>query len=146
MMEGSCNPIMIKIKPATDEEDEVKELQLFMANHTLEFIEKELPLTGDNRPHQHLKNVYGQMVRKLNHELRLQQSSKYTKAGAAPAEADSKLIAQLSILKFQRTLLVKLHKEGEFSDDAIRHLEREMDIEELKLNARLPGAKEEVNP
>ena len=30
------------------------------------------------------------------------------------------------------------NKDGDFSDDALRHVEREMDIEELKLNTQLP--------
>ena len=51
---------------------------------------------------------------------------------------DNLLNVKLEISKFQRELLVKLHKDGEFSDSAIRHIEREMDIDELKLNRQLP--------
>jgi monovalent cation/hydrogen antiporter len=51
--------------------------------------------------------------------------------------------AQLEIKKFQRDLLVRLHKEGEFSDDALRQIEMELDVDELKLNLQLP--KDEQN-
>ena len=44
----------------------------------------------------------------------------------------------MEIGKFQRELLVKLHKDGEYSDEAIRYVEREMDIDELKLSQKLP--------
>jgi len=33
--------------------------------------------------------------------------------------------------------LIKLHKEGEFSDAVIRQVEQEMDINELKLNLQV---------
>jgi CPA1 family monovalent cation:H+ antiporter len=36
---------------------------------------------------------------------------------------------------------VKLHKEGEYSDDALKKVEREMDIDELKLNLKVPKEK-----
>ena len=51
---------------------------------------------------------------------------------------DPMVNAELEIKKFQRELLIKLHKEGEFSDDAIRQVERKMDIDELKLDLKLP--------
>jgi len=48
------------------------------------------------------------------------------------------LNAQLELKKFQRGVLLKLHKEGEFSDAAIKEVEKEMDINELKLNLQVP--------
>ena len=48
----------------------------------------------------------------------------------------------VQINKFKRELLVRMHKEGEFSDAAIRQVEREMDIDELKLDLKVP--KEEL--
>ena len=46
--------------------------------------------------------------------------------------------AKLEISKFQRELLVKMHKEGEFSDAAIKRVERELDLDEMKLNLKIP--------
>jgi len=40
--------------------------------------------------------------------------------------------------QIKRELLVKIHKEGEFSDAAIKKAEREMDIDELKLDLKVP--------
>lgn len=39
---------------------------------------------------------------------------------------------------FQRKLLLSLHKEGKFSDTAIRQVAREMDIGELSFRQLLP--------
>lgn len=148
VVQGLSLPLLIKllkIKPASDEEDEVKELQLFMASNTLQFIEREMPVQGDHRLQEQLKTEYEQQVRKLNGELRLLRSSTYAKSIARPAETDSRLNAQINISKFQRALLLKLHNDGQFSDEAIRQLEREMDIDELKLNSQLPSGEDEGN-
>ena len=51
---------------------------------------------------------------------------------------DDILNAQIEINKFQRSLLLKLHQSGEFSDAAIRHIESETDIGDLKLDQQLP--------
>ena len=51
------------------------------------------------------------------------------------------LNAQLEIIRFQRDLLLKMHKEQEFSDASILQVERQMDIDELKLNLQLPKDK-----
>ena len=60
------------------------------------------------------------------------------KLQAAP---DAMLNVQSEINKFKRGLLLKLHKEGEFSDTVIRQVEKELDIDELKLNLQLPKEK-----
>ena len=47
----------------------------------------------------------------------------------------------IKIKEFQRDLLSQLHKNGEFSDIAVREVEKDMDIDELKLNQTIskPG-------
>jgi len=46
--------------------------------------------------------------------------------------------ALMTIKRFQREFLLQLRKKGDFSDTAIREVERDMDIDELKLNQSLP--------
>ena len=53
-------------------------------------------------------------------------------------QPDPLLNAKLEISKFQRDLLIKLHKEGDFSDAVLKKVEQEMDVDELKLNLQLP--------
>ena len=51
------------------------------------------------------------------------------------------MLAQIEINKFQRHLLLKLHQDGEFSDTAIRNIERGMDIDDLKINKQVQKEK-----
>jgi CPA1 family monovalent cation:H+ antiporter len=46
--------------------------------------------------------------------------------------------ALMTIKRFQRELLLQLRKRRDSSDTAIREVERDMDIDELKLNQSLP--------
>ena len=47
--------------------------------------------------------------------------------------------ALVAIKQFQRDLLSQLRKNGSFADSVIKEVERDMDIDELKLNQSLPG-------
>jgi CPA1 family monovalent cation:H+ antiporter len=141
VVQGLSLPLLIrwlKIKPEDNTDEEEKELQLYLANSTLHFIEKEFPIQGDNKLQQQLKNKYEQQIRKLTKEIQLHKKARYYNQELKPSEPDNLLTAKLEINKFQRELLIRLHKDGDFSDTAIRHIEREMDIDELKLNTQLP--------
>jgi CPA1 family monovalent cation:H+ antiporter len=141
VVQGLSLPLLIrwlKIKPEDNTDEEEKELQLYLANNTLHFIEKEFPVQVDNKLQQQLKNKYEQQIRKLTKEIKLHKKARYYNRELQPAEPDNLLIAKLEINKFQRELLIKLHRDGDFSDDTIRLIEREMDIDELNLNTQLP--------
>jgi len=141
VVQGLSLPLLIKwmkIKPEDNTDEEEKELQLYLANSTLHFIEKDFPIPGDNKLQQQLKNQYEQQIRKLTKEIQLHKRARYYNQEVKLPLPDNMLNAKLEISKFQRELLIKLHKDGDFSDTAIRHVEREMDINELKLNQQLP--------
>ena len=141
VVQGLSLPILIrwlKIKSNDNTDEKEKELQLYMANSTLHFIEKEFPIPGDNKLQNQLKMQYEQLIRKLNKELHLHKRAKYANRKVQIPVPDNLLNAQIEINKFQRSLLLKLHQDGEFSDTVIRHIEREMDIDELKLDQQLP--------
>lgn len=140
VVQGLTLPFLVrwlKIKPEDNADEEERELQLYLAGSTLHYIENEFPVQGDNKLTQQLKNKYEQQIRKLNKEIQLHKRAKYFNYEVTPPEPDNLLTAKLEISKFQRELLIKLHKDGDFSDTAIRHVEREMDIDELKLNTQL---------
>ncbi len=142
VVQGLSLPLLIRwlnIKSNDNTDEEEKELQLYLANSTLHFIEKEFPVPGDNKLQQQLKMQYEQLIRKLTKELRLHKNTKYHNRKEQIPVPDNQLNAQIEINKFQRSLLLKLHKDGEFSDTAIRHIEREMDIDDLKLDQQLPN-------
>ena len=139
VVQGLSLPLLIrwlKIKPQNQTAIEEKELQLYLVTSTLQFIEEELPL--DNKSQQQLKKKYELQINDLSKEIRRHKKAKRNEEAVEEAPPDALLTAQLAISKFQRELLLKLHKEEEYSDEAIKLVEREMDIDELKLNIRLP--------
>ncbi|MBK8494807.1 MAG: Na+/H+ antiporter [Chitinophagaceae bacterium] len=141
VVQGLSLPLLIrwlKIKPQDNTDEEEKELQLYLASSTLHFIEKEFPVPDDHRLQEQFIKQYEQLIRKLTKEIQLHKRARYFNTEVKPAMPDNLLNIKLDISKFQRELLVKLHKDGEFSDSAIRQIEREMDIDELKLNRQLP--------
>lgn len=141
VVQGLTLPFLVrwlKINPEDNTDEEERELQLYLASSTLHFIEHEFPVQGDTRLQQQLKNKYEQQVRKLTKEIQLHKRAKYFNYEVKPAEPDNLLSAKVEINKFQRELLIRLHKDGEFSDEVIRQVEREIDIDELKLNQQLP--------
>lgn len=139
VVQGLSLPLLIrwlKIKPQDNTAAEEKELQLYLASSTLNFIEHELPV--DNKLQQQLKNKYELLINDLTKELRRQKEAKRNDEQVNIKPPDALLNARLEISKFQRTLLLRLHKEGEFSDAVIRKVERVMDLEEMKLNMQVP--------
>jgi Na+/H+ antiporter len=146
VVQGLSLPLLIrwlKIKPQDNTVAEEKELQLHMAASTLHFIENELASPLDNKLLQQLKNKYEGLIRDLTKEISRHRQAKQSNQETPATPADSLLDAKLEISKFQRALLLKLHKEGEFSDAVIRQVERVMDIDDMKLNLQVP--KEEQN-
>ncbi len=140
VVQGLSLPLLIrwlKIKPQDNTDAEEKELQLYLASSTLHFIEQELPIPLDNKLQQQLKNKYEQLIHDLTKEISRHKKAKQNHEDIQ-TPPDSLLNARFEISKFQRTLLLKLHKEGEFSDAVIRQVERIMDIDELKLNLQAP--------
>lgn len=141
VVQGLSLPLLIRwlgIKPQTQPDSEGKEVQLHLANNTLQFIEQEFPIQIEEKVRDQLKRKYEQLIHNLTKEIRIRKIAERQNDDTPAIPTDPMVNAQLEIKKFQRELLIKLHKEGEFSDDAIRQIEREMDVDELKLNLQLP--------
>jgi monovalent cation/hydrogen antiporter len=142
VVQGLSLPLLIrllKIRPIDNTAAEEKELQLHLASSTLQFIEQEWPSRLDDKLQEQLKKKYEELVNELTREVRRHKKAKRNKEEVTALPITALLDAQLEISKFQRALLLKLHKEGEFSDTVIKHAEREMDVNELKLNLQVPG-------
>ena len=141
VVQGLSLPLLIrwlKIKPQDNTAAEEKELQLSLATSTLNYIDDELPVSLDNKSQEQLRNKYELLVNDLTKEVRRHKKAKHSDAKVQAAPPDDLTKAKLEISKFQRELLLKMHKEGEFSDAAIKRVEREMDIDEMKLNLKIP--------
>jgi monovalent cation/hydrogen antiporter len=144
VVQGLSLPLLIrwlKIKPQDNTIEEEKELQLYLATSTLNFIEQDFPMQLDNKLQEQLKKKYELQINDLTKEIRLQKKAKRNDEEIKPPPPNDLVNAQLEISKFKRELLVKIHKEGEFGDAAIKKVEREMDIDELKLELKAPKEK-----
>jgi CPA1 family monovalent cation:H+ antiporter len=141
VVQGLSLPLLIrwlKIKPQDNTAAEEKELQLHLASSTLHFIEQELPVHLDDKLKQQLKSKYEQLIHDLTKKINLFKEARQNDAKIKATPTDALLNARLEISKFQRELLLKAHKEGEFSDAVIRQAERIIDLDEMKLNTQVP--------
>ncbi len=141
VVQGLSLPLLIKwlkIKPQDNSAGEEKELKLYLATNTLHFIEHELDLPAGNKIQEQLKHKYEVLITDLSKEIRRHKKAKRNPEKVQPPKPNELINTQLEISKFRRAILLKLHKEGEFSDTAIKQVEREMDIDELKLNLLVP--------
>ena len=141
VVQGLSLPLLIrwlKIKPQSNSMAEEKELQLLLASNTLNFIEQDFPFMLDNKVRDPLKRKYELLINDLTKEIVLHKKAEQKESGIPLLQPDPLLNAKLEISKFQRDLLIKLHKEGDFSDAVLKKVEQEMDVDELKLNLQLP--------
>jgi CPA1 family monovalent cation:H+ antiporter len=142
VVQGYSLPLLIRfldLKQVNDEDKESKELELYVVNSTLHYIDHELntKLTPGARTELKLKykKLGEKLVKEINRHTRNEKEIDQVPVRTLTAMQK----AQIEIGQFQRELLLKLHKNGEFSDAAIKEVERDMDITELKLNQLLPG-------
>jgi CPA1 family monovalent cation:H+ antiporter len=144
LVQGLSLPLLIrwlKIKPQDNTDAKQNELQLFLASSTLHFIERELPVQLNHKARTQLIKEYEKIVNDLTKEMHLHKKAKHNDVVKEVTAPDSLVNAKVEISKFQRILLLKLHKEGVYSDVVIRQVENELDIEELKLSLEVPKEK-----
>ncbi|AEV96428.1 Na+/H+ antiporter [Niastella koreensis] len=141
VVQGFSLPLLIRllnVKPAVNEDKEEKELQLYLVNSTLHFIDHEFYPQPAEPIRIELKKKFEQVAGKLVNEINIHTRNENQEEQLTVRSLTEMQKAQIEIGRFQRELLLKIHKEGWFSDAAIRKVERDMDIDELKLNQLLP--------
>lgn len=141
VVQGFSLPILIRllgIKPPSNQEKEEKELQLLVVHRTLHYIDNVMaPKPEDEIIHQ-LTSKYEQLKESLTEEISFHTLNEVIE-GKLPVRSLTKMQdAQIKIGQFQRNLLLQLHKEGKFSAEAIKQVEREMDIDDLQFEQSLP--------
>lgn len=141
VIQGLSLPLLIRlldIKSYDNEDREETELRLYLVNSTLHFIDYECFPKPEERIRKELKIKYEQSAGKLMKEIRRHVKNE-TEEQQLPVRTLTRLQeTQMEVSRFQRELLLKLHKEGKFSDTVIRQVERDMDIDELKFSQLLP--------
>jgi len=105
-----------------------------MAHQAVDFVEKDFPIELERKLADQLKKRYDLQIDRLNNDISQMEKFKKPAKNNLATPVGQFLLAQLEITKFQRELLIKFHKDGSFSDEAIRHAERELDVEEMRLN------------
>ncbi|MEI9913178.1 MAG: Na+/H+ antiporter [Bacteroidota bacterium] len=143
VVQGLSLPLLVKwlgVKPGSNEDKETKELQLYIVTNTLHFIDNEFTDGPGTSFKETLKKKYESIARTLTREIRTHRHNEKKDEHLPVVIVTPVQEAQMAIGKFQRELLLKLHKEGAFSDTAIKEAERNMDIDDLKLNQLMPKA------
>ena len=146
VVQGFSLPVLIKlpgVKPSHNDDKELKELQLYLVNSTLYFIDDEYGPELKDTIREELKTKYRRIAEKLGKEISTHLRNEKGEKQQPVRRLTDMQKAQIEISRFQRELLLKLHKSGQFSDIAIKQAERDMDIEELKLNQSLPPKKDQ---
>jgi len=141
VVQGFSLPLLIrllKVKPSVNEDKEEKELQLYLDQSTLHFIDYEFNPKPEPGVLKELKIKYEQSTVKLVKEIGTHTRNERKKVQIPVRSLTPLQEAQKEVSRFQRELLLKLHKDGNYSDTAIRKVERDMDIDELKFNQLLP--------
>ncbi len=139
VIQGLSLPLLVrclKIKPQDNTITEENELKLHLALSTLHFIENELP-TADSTLKKSLKLKYEILVKQFTEETRKHARAKRKHIEVQAAPTDDITTIQLEVSKYKRTILLQLHKDGEYTNAVIQKAEREMDIDELKLNLQV---------
>jgi monovalent cation/hydrogen antiporter len=131
---------LLRIKPVSSETMETKELQLYIINNTLHYIDEEFATTGSVFKKE-LKTKYENLAAQIASEIRAQRQNERKEEEGEEISSlalTSLQQARIKIGKFQRELLLKLHKDGLFNSKSITEIEKIMDIDELQLEQRLP--------
>lgn len=140
VVQGLTLPLLIrllKIKPQDDlQKHEEKDLQLTITENLLKFIDNEFPFKLDQKVLLQIRKPYEANFNLLSKELsedepQTQQNSEYV------TFISQTLSARLELIKYKRELLIGFHKEGTYNDETISKAERELDIEELRLQAMI---------
>ena len=144
VVQGLSLPLLIRflrVKPQRNEESEEKELKLYLASSTLHYIDHDFPISLESTLKEQLKRKYETLVNNLTKEINADKKRRINDE-SIQAPVTPLLNAQVEVSRFQRELLIKLHKEGAFSDDALRQVELERDVDDLKLDMQLPKEEE----
>jgi len=148
VIQGMSLPVMIRIlgvKPNWRSDNEEKELQKFVLQSTLYFIEHEFPIPLEDSIKRQIKAAYeqtlGQLQRKTK-EGKILQSANLDEEPWLTVPVAPILLAQVEISKFRRELLLRLHKDSRYNYQSIRKLEQQLDRDDLNLNDDLKRADE----
>lgn len=145
VVQGLSLPLLIRllrVKSPGNKDNEENELKLLLATSTLHFIDHEFPIHLESKLKDHLKSRYEKLVNNLTKEISVNKKLQADNEPIPATPVTPLLNAKLELSRFQRELLIKLHKEGSFSDTTLKKMELERDIEDLNLDMQRSKADE----
>lgn len=126
---------MLKIKPHTRlQKQEENDLQRTVTQNILHYLQHDFPIQLNDRVRNQVQKQYELVLNMLSQSGTSLEGQRQENSYQLNYISDM-LAAQLEIVKFERELLIRFHKEGTFNDETITKAERELDIEELRLQA-----------
>ncbi|NCI46316.1 Na+/H+ antiporter [Sediminibacterium soli] len=147
VIQGITLPLLIRVlrlKPDVSENREKKELQLHIANSVLHFIDTDMQTKIDDDIREQLKQAFDTRAARLSREIKLHRRKEAAEDTSPVTPLLTPLLsARQEILNFERELLIRLHKNAAYGDTVIREVERELDIEDMRLNQHMPGTSAE---
>lgn len=145
IVQGLTLPLLIKwlkIKPVILEQQKEEEaLSLQLNEGSLQYINNDLPHRLDEGVFERVRQQYEFNYKMLfNRKDHLQKSQVDSELNSVKQY----LYAQLEVIKFQREMLMKFQNDGSYSEEALSKTERELDIEELRINSLIDRTKTSV--
>ncbi|WP_421830961.1 Na+/H+ antiporter [Larkinella sp.] len=141
VLQGLTLPFFIRWlnvqEPAGKAVQEEKKIRLAITTSSITYIEGELSMNLHDEVLSELKTRFEQQTNYLNGVLRLDEKPQ---KGAPPTAANffrEFVESELAVINHQRDLIIQWHKQGTFSEEAIRRIEQELDIRSLGLQTQL---------
>jgi CPA1 family monovalent cation:H+ antiporter len=138
VIQGLTLPLLIKLLKIKSEkpllQKEQNELNLVLTESTLHFINDDTGGISEDVVAR-LKKQY-----EFNYNIFSNKNGDYSQRKESEQQLNSInefLKAQIEIVKFQRELLIQFQTDGRFSEESLTNAERELDIEELRLNSMM---------
>jgi len=141
VVQGLSLPLLVRLlglPPSDNQDKEEKKLQLYIVRSTLHFLDGEEEQKLPGRVRATLKEEYGRLAGKLENEIARHMHNEEGNEQLPVRAVTEMQKAQIDIGLFQRKLLLQIHKGGNVSNDVLRQVEKEMDIDELKFSQLLP--------
>ena len=146
VVQGLSLPLLVRLLALTrsdNQDKEEKKLQLHIVRSTMHFLDGEGEEKLQARVRATLKEEYQRLAGKLEKEIARHTHNEEGKEQFPVRVVTEMQNAQIEIGLFQRRLLLQIHKDGNVSNDVLRQVEKEMDIDELKFSQLLPKEPEQ---
>ncbi|HTH54975.1 MAG TPA: Na+/H+ antiporter [Cyclobacteriaceae bacterium] len=127
VIQGISLPPLVRwlgIKPSDEEMREERDARMRIVTKVIEHIEENYSIGLSDEVLNQIKTKY---------EIRVQRIKKETAGRISDEQVSDFLRVQKEIIRVERSMLNELHREGKISEEAVRKIEYELDLEETRL-------------